>query len=463
MQSNRKPFYAFFLRSFLGLTISFATVVFCSANRAATPDDLQSVTALKSQLDELNGTMSELREKINAGEGNLNQTQDDYADALEEANEVIDKLLSAALDAIEKDPTDQGNIRTAMGILLNEAEAENDLKVLKACDRLIKAGVNKAYFDYAARAPRISLKAREIFDEVLIRQVEFKADDLPRVLLTTNKGDITVELYENEAPETVGNFIALVESGFYKNSLFHRVIDNFVAQVGGPKKGSEGVDDPGYKIYDECKRPDTRPHFSAVVSMAKTSMPDSGSSQFYITLNRTSHLDGLHTVFGRVIDGHDIVDRIARTEIEINGEATDVPNSNPDYIVSAKVLRKRDHVYKPRKVGEAKETEEVEMPPASPESKPFLKDEDSAAEEKAVEEKSEEEDSAADATEDSAADDSATEDSATEDSATEDADDSATEEASEDTAGDTTMEENPEKVDTAAPDEADEEDLESTE
>ena len=388
MQTKRKPFYALNLRSLLVLAIALTTVVFCGNSHATTQDEQQSVKSLKTQLDKLNGTMSELREKINSGEGNLNQTQDDYTDTLEEANQVIEKLLTAALDAIEKDPTNQDTIRIAMGILLNEAEAENDLMVLKACDRLIKAGVNKAYFDYAARAPRISLKAREIFDEVLIRQVEFKADDLPRVLLTTNKGDITVELFENEAPETVGNFIALVESGFYEKSLFHRVIDNFVAQVGGPKKDGEGEDDPGYKIYDECKRPDTRPHFAAVVSMAKTSLPDSGSSQFYITFNRTSHLDGLHTVFGRVIDGHNIVDRIARTEIEINGEATDVPNANPDYIVSAKVLRKRDHAYKPRKVGEPEEKEEVEMPPASPESKPFLKDEDSAAEGKTMDEES---------------------------------------------------------------------------
>lgn len=334
----------------------------------------QDVAALQKTLDTLSKKMNTLKEKLDSGEGNLNSMQQDYSEALLDANEVISSLHDACLDAVEKDPSDQSNIRTVMGILLNDADAGRDGKVLRSCDRLIQAGVNKAYFNYAARAERISLEAREIFDEVLIRQREHKANDLPQVLLKTNKGDITVELYENEAPQTVGNFISLVESGFYSKSLFHRVIDNFMAQVGGPKKDDEGDDDPGYLIYDEHKNPDTRPHFTGVLSMANTGAPNSGSSQFFITFDRTTHLDGKHTVFGRVIDGHAIVDRIVRTQIEINGQATAVPNASPDYIESASIIRKRDHKYRPRKVGEPEEVDEPELPPVTQESTSFDED-----------------------------------------------------------------------------------------
>ena len=378
----------------------------------------EDVATLQKRLDTLNETMTSLKEKLDSGEGNLNNMQQDYSEALLDANEVISSLHDACLDAVEKDPSDQSNIRTVMGILLNDADAGRDGKVLRSCDRLIKAGVNKAYFNYAARAERISIEAREIFDEALIRQRQHKANDLPQVLLKTNKGDITVELYENEAPQSVGNFISLVESGFYSKALFHRVIDNFMAQVGGPKKDDEGDDDPGYLIYDEHKNPDTRPHFTGVLSMANTGAPNSGSSQFFITFDRTTFLDGKHTVFGRVIDGHDIVDRIVRTHVESNGREVEVPNASPDYIESATVIRKRDHKYRPRKVGEPEEVDEPELPPVTQESKSFDEDDpkmeeakqedDAATEEETESEESEESDESESAKE--PADDDAAED-----------------------------------------------------
>ena len=149
-----------------------------------------------------------------------------------------------------------------------------------------------------------------------------------------------------------------------------------MAQVGGPKKDDQGDDNPGYKIYDEHKNPDTRPHFTDVLSMANTNTPDSASSQFFVTFTRTTHLDGKHTVFGRVIAGHDVIDRIVRTEIEINGRPSPVPNANQDYIESATVIRKRDHKYRPRKVGEPEEVDEPELPPVTQEAKSFDEDEE---------------------------------------------------------------------------------------
>jgi cyclophilin family peptidyl-prolyl cis-trans isomerase len=174
------------------------------------------------------------------------------------------------------------------------------------------------------------------------RQKEAAADDLPRVKFTTNKGNIVLELFENEAPETVGNFISLIEKGFYDGLTFHRVISGFMAQAGCPT--GDGSGGPGYAIYDECAKPEARKHFRGSLSMAKTSAPNSGGSQFFVTFRPTPNLNGLHTVFGRVIEGMDAVDRIQRREPGKDGAA------DPDTIVKAEVLRKRNHEYLPRKV-----------------------------------------------------------------------------------------------------------------
>lgn len=339
------------------------------------------VDQLKSQLDSLNGQLVDLEAKLNTGQGDLQSFQNQYQDVLDELNQTIEKLKQSGLRAVQADPRNQQNIQTVMGILLNEANNGNDREVLKVCDRLIAAGIHRAYFEYAAKAGRIKIEAREIFDEALIRQREFKSDDLPRVLLKTNKGDITVELYENEAPETVANFIALVESGFYDNCLFHSVIDGFRAQTGGPTKENAGRQDPGYSIYCECYQPDARPHFTDVLSMAVKSGRDTGASQFILTLDRTTELDGKHTVFGRIIDGHQVTDQLVRTAVEINNETTDIPNANPDQIISAKVIRKRDHDYIARKVGQSKSKKEKPVaPPTQPTTRSFDSADDSPKE-----------------------------------------------------------------------------------
>jgi cyclophilin family peptidyl-prolyl cis-trans isomerase len=178
--------------------------------------------------------------------------------------------------------------------------------------------------------------------EQRIRQAEATADDLPRVLIKTNKGDIEVELFENEAPNTVANFITLVEKGFYNGLTFHRVLPGFMAQGGDPK--GDGNGGPGYTIPDECSQPNHRLHFRGSLSMAKGTRPDTGGSQFFITFVPTSHLDGIHTVFGRVIKGIDVLAKIQRR----NPDATNPPD--PDKIIEAKVLRKRPHEYPVKKM-----------------------------------------------------------------------------------------------------------------
>jgi len=173
--------------------------------------------------------------------------------------------------------------------------------------------------------------------EKKIREAEAKADDLPRVLMKTSVGDIEIELFENEAPNTVLNFITLVDKGYYNGLKFHRVLTGFMAQGGDPKGNGSGG--PGYTIPDEIGRPDYRLHFRGSLSMAKTAQPDTGGSQFFLTFVPTKHLDGKHTVFGRVISGFDVLAKLKRR----NPDDTTVGPA--DTIVEAKVIRRRPHPY----------------------------------------------------------------------------------------------------------------------
>jgi cyclophilin family peptidyl-prolyl cis-trans isomerase len=175
------------------------------------------------------------------------------------------------------------------------------------------------------------------------RQHEAEFSNLPRVLLKTTKGDITLELFEDQAPNTVANFISLVEKGFYKDLAFHRVVAGFVAQGGDPR--GNGTGGPGYSIACECYRPDHREHFRGSLSMAHAGR-DTGGSQFFITFVPAVSLNGVHTVFGRVIDGMDVLAKLQRRDPD------DKEAPRPDRILDAKVLRKRSHPYKPVKMPE---------------------------------------------------------------------------------------------------------------
>jgi peptidyl-prolyl cis-trans isomerase B (cyclophilin B) len=129
-----------------------------------------------------------------------------------------------------------------------------------------------------------------------------------RVKIKTAKGDMVVELYDNETPITVNNFLKLVEKGFYNGLNFHRVLPNFVIQGGCPNKNGTGG--PGYTIPCEVTAP-KQFHDRGVMSMAHAGR-NTGGSQFFICHNRagTAHLDGNHTCFGKVIEGLDVIDAI---------------------------------------------------------------------------------------------------------------------------------------------------------
>jgi peptidyl-prolyl cis-trans isomerase B (cyclophilin B) len=132
-----------------------------------------------------------------------------------------------------------------------------------------------------------------------------------RATIKTNRGNIELELYPEHAPKTVNNFVYLAGEGFYDGVSFHRVIDNFMIQGGDPTGTGSGG--PGYRFEDEVTgNPLT--HERCVISMANAG-PGTNGSQFFITHAPQSHLDGKHTVFGAVVEGHDVVDAVRQDDV----------------------------------------------------------------------------------------------------------------------------------------------------
>ena len=134
--------------------------------------------------------------------------------------------------------------------------------------------------------------------------------------IETGKGNIELELFDAEAPKTVENFVSLIQKGFYDGLTFHRVVPNFVIQGGCPhtregSSGMPGTGGPGYKIKCEVANNPKRHESAGILSMAHAG-PNTGGSQFFITLRDTPHLDGVHTVFGRVTSGLDVVESVGQ-------------------------------------------------------------------------------------------------------------------------------------------------------
>lgn len=132
-----------------------------------------------------------------------------------------------------------------------------------------------------------------------------------QVKLETTRGDILLELYPEHAPKTVNNFIFLINEDFYDGVTFHRVIKNFMIQGGDPEGTGRGG--PGYRFEDELVNNPLK-HGSKVISMANAG-PDTNGSQFFITHLPQPHLDGKHTVFGKVVQGEDVVDAIRQGDV----------------------------------------------------------------------------------------------------------------------------------------------------
>ncbi len=134
----------------------------------------------------------------------------------------------------------------------------------------------------------------------------------PIAVFETSKGNFEIELFADKAPVTVKNFVDLTNKGFYDGLIFHRVIDGFMIQGGDPE--GTGMGGPGYTIPDEFSK-DLKHDSAGILSMANAG-PNTGGSQFFITLEKTPWLDGHHSVFGKVIKGLDVVRAIGKVECD---------------------------------------------------------------------------------------------------------------------------------------------------
>ena len=147
----------------------------------------------------------------------------------------------------------------------------------------------------------------------------------PVVTFEMENGDIMkAELYPEVAPNTVNNFVSLVKKGFYDGVIFHRVISGFMIQGGDPD--GTGMGGPGYSIKGEFAQngvENNLVHDAGVLSMARAMHPDSAGSQFFIMHKKAPHLDGAYAAFGKIIEGMDIVNKIAETDTDYSDRPLD--------------------------------------------------------------------------------------------------------------------------------------------
>lgn len=165
--------------------------------------------------------------------------------------------------------------------------------------------------------------------------------DNPVVRIATSEGDCLVELFEDRVPNTAANMISLAEAGFYQDMTFHRIIPDFMAQGGCPNSrpgasGMPGTGGPGYRFADEF-HPQLRHTGRGILSMANAG-PGTNGSQFFLCFVATPHLNNHHSVFGQVVDGIDVLDKL---------EAAGSPSGAPQDMISfnIEVVKKQDHPY----------------------------------------------------------------------------------------------------------------------
>ncbi len=304
-----------------------------------------------------------------------------YDEAVRQGERLERELIDAAVLAFVADPSSNQRLANfLLGVLNMEMASEryedalrltqllidNEVKIPELYNLAGVAAYNSNQFELAAKhlrranelqtlneagrkcATSLKYSTEAWAEEQKLREAETAAGNLPRVVLQTNKGEIEIELFENRAPNTVANFMKLVKGGFYDGLTFHRVKEEFMAQAGCPK--GDGTGGPGHTIRCECYEDGARKHFRGSVAMANGG-PHTGGSQFYINFVPTPHLDGRHTVFGRVIRGLDVLAKLQRREPRDPMEVAINPHRNvviprADRIKKARVVR-GDREYKP--------------------------------------------------------------------------------------------------------------------
>jgi cyclophilin family peptidyl-prolyl cis-trans isomerase len=344
----------------------------------AAPATADAQARFKKSLDEFKRVLAELRALQSkyqlASPADRPALGSKFEALVAHGKEIVPELQAAAIAAFRADPKNHDAAEFLTAVSGDDLDSDRNQEAAQLIDVLRAGGYStkglannaglaayrtdryaeaKEELQKAAKEGAINKGAEEALksvDECIkswegeqkLRAAEQQADDLPRVKLTTTKGDIIVELFENEAPITTANFIELVEKHFYDGLKFHRVLAGFMAQGGDPQGNGSGG--PGYSIRCECYEPNHRSHFAGSLAMAHAGR-DTGGSQFYLTFAATPNLNGKHTVFGRVIEGMNVLADLQR----IDPEHPD-PNFKPDEIVTATVLRKREHAYEAEKL-----------------------------------------------------------------------------------------------------------------
>ena len=332
----------------------------------------QSFAKAQQELKRLIGELAALQAEYQQPGANKQQIEARFNAARDEARAAAASLETSAMALVQAEPDNEAAIQVVRDVIQGAMASDDPQRVLAVAETLrdggaadapillagataamtmskleeatefvkaaAAAGVNPGKIESLEQA--IASERPKVEAEMAKRAAEAEADDLPRVKIETTKGEIVVELFENEAANTVANFISLVEQHFYDGTPFHRVIPQFMAQGGDPT--GTGTGGPGYAIACECETPAARKHFLGSLSMAHAGK-NTGGSQFFLTFRPTEHLDGRHTVFGRVIEGFSVLPKLQRTEGEQAG-------GEPDKILKAEVLRKRDHDYVPDKL-----------------------------------------------------------------------------------------------------------------
>ncbi|MEO0530956.1 MAG: peptidylprolyl isomerase [Planctomycetota bacterium] len=352
------------------------------ADEAADAAYTEALEAYKQQIRAIEELYSEYQ---TADAGRQTQINEELKPMVAEAKNKVDAMVDAALEKFKADPMADKEITAllesvaeqhilgangnggdqyekAMPILEALVDAKHERGELALWGVMAAVCVNE--YDKADKFAKVAIAsgarpgdsddAKEVFGQAQrflqdkdryrarwerekpIREAEAAADNNPRVKMQLDKGDIVIELFEDQAPIATANFISLVKKGFYDGVVFHRVLPRFMAQGGDPT--GTGTGGPGYSIACECDKPDHRQHFRGTLSMAHAGK-DTGGSQFFLCFVPTDFLDGRHTAFGRVVEGIEVIGDIQKIDPQERG------GPQPDKIIKAEVLRDRGHDY----------------------------------------------------------------------------------------------------------------------
>lgn len=344
-----------------------------AASASETPPAIEKFDRVYAQWQEIARKLAQLETVYN----NSNDLQrmkirGEYSRALDESNVLLARLIPALADGYKAKRKDRrlSDLIGVLGPLTYDGDRyEYTLQLTEPL--MDDFGNQPSVFDLAGRAATqigrfddaqrwltraLELKGLQPEGEQMLEtmsqrrsrwetelsraQEERKRDDLPRVKLETTRGDIVIELFEDDVPNTVASFVSLVSDEFYDGLEFFRVAIGFGAFAGSPR--NDGVGGPGYETLKETGPRGDRPHLRGYVSMIPLGERTNGS-QFFITLRPTAceRLDGRQTVFGRIVEGLDVAERLHR--VDTRGRSI----LETDKIVKATMTRQREHQYTP--------------------------------------------------------------------------------------------------------------------